>query len=77
MAGGEKLYQSTEFDKETKKLKAAGWKSVGCVACEMHTERERERERETRDTRRERERERERVRDRERERERERAREGK
>ena len=51
MAGGEKLYQSTEFDKETKKLKAAGWKSVGCVACEMHTERERERERETRDTR--------------------------
>jgi nitrite reductase/ring-hydroxylating ferredoxin subunit len=27
--GGEKLYQSTEFDKETKKLVPAGWKSVG------------------------------------------------
>eukprot|EP00283_Hemiselmis_rufescens_P009936 CAMPEP_0173426760 /NCGR_PEP_ID=MMETSP1357-20121228/6141_1 /TAXON_ID=77926 /ORGANISM="Hemiselmis rufescens, Strain PCC563" /LENGTH=161 /DNA_ID=CAMNT_0014390477 /DNA_START=214 /DNA_END=699 /DNA_ORIENTATION=- len=27
--GGEKLYQSTVMDPETKKLKPAGWKSVG------------------------------------------------
>ena len=29
IAGGEKLYESTEFDKATGKLKPAGWKSVG------------------------------------------------
>jgi nitrite reductase/ring-hydroxylating ferredoxin subunit len=29
LEGGEKLYQSTVMDPETKKLKPAGWKSVG------------------------------------------------
>ena len=29
IAGGEKLYQSTSFDKETGKLNPTGWKSVG------------------------------------------------
>ena len=29
LEGGEKLYQSTTMDPETRKLQPAGWKSVG------------------------------------------------